>query len=1124
VEGITLTGRGTAINAGAAINLAVGDSMAISAAVNPAGVDQTVSWVSGNPAVAAVSNGTISALGAGDAVITVSSAIDPGKTIAFTVHVAGAAVPVTGITLDQSALTLSLGGTDAALAVSYAPANTTQTGVTWSSSDAAVATVTNGVVHAAGAGTAVITAASTVNKAVTASVTVNVAVPVTGIALDKTALSLNKDETGALTVTYTPANTTQTGVTWSSNSPAVATVSNNGTVTAVAEGTALITAASAADSRVFATCTVNVVTVVVPVTGITLNKTALSLNKDGTDTLRVTYTPAATTQTGLIWSSSNTNVATVSDDGTVTAVAEGTADITAASTADSKVFAACTVNVVSIVIPVTGIALDKAALSLNKGETGALTAAYTPATTTQQGLTWSSSNPAVATVSGNGTVTAVAAGSADITAASTANSSVFAACTVTVTVPLTGISLNPNPLTITGAGTTGSFTVTYVPADTTQTGVSWSSSNPAVATVSGGRVTAVAGGTAFITATSTANSTVTANATVNVVIPLTGITLNQTSLSLSKGGTGALTVAYTPTTTTQTGVTWSSSDPAVATVSDGAVTAVGSGTATITATSTANNAISASAAVNVTAFLAGIRLSPDTLNVGTERTGALTVVYDPPDTTQKGVSWSSSDASVATVTGYAGGGKVTGVGAGTATITVTSTADGSKTASARVNVFVTVPITGLGLDTVSLNLNKGDFHALTPVFTPTDTTDTDIIWSSSNPAVATVDSATGVITAVGGGPAVITATSAADDTVTVNCTITVTVPLKGISLNPDPLTITGLGNTGSFAVIYDPEDTTQRGVTWSSDDDDVATVDPDTGKITAVAAGTATITATSADDNTVTADCAVTVTVPLTGISLTPDPLTITGAETTGSFTVTYIPADTTQQGVTWSSSNAAVAKVDSGTGVITAEGGGTAVITATSKANNTVTASAVVNVVIPVISITLDKSALTLTEGRTGALTVTYNPADTTQRGVTWSSDDDDVATVDPDTGEITAKADGSATITATSKENSGISASCALTVQETFNGAEVSIEFKGLEDETITLNTTVAPWGDLVVTAPAGFNRYLWYRDGGFSASTTIPTWTSYPAGPGLHYITVIVEEDGYHFSKTLIYTVGY
>jgi uncharacterized protein YjdB len=596
-------------------------------------------------------------------------------------------------------------------------------------------------------------------------------------------------------------------------------------------------------------------------------------------------------------------------------------------------------------------------------------------------------------------------------------------------VPITGITLDQTTLNLTLGGADATLTVSYAPANASQTGITWSSSNTAVATVTNGVVHAAGAGTAVITAASTANNRITAGATVNVIIPVAGIALDQSSLNIITGGADiTLGVSYAPANATQTGVTWSSSNAAVATVANGVVHAVSAGTAVITAVSAANSTVTAFCAVTVTAPPPGISLSPNPLTInGPGNIGAFTVVYNPPDAAQTGITWSSNNASVAAVN--AATGVITAVAPGSAVITARSTANNTVTASATVNVLI--PIAGIALNQTTLNLYKGDTNVLTVTYIPANTTQTGVTWSSSNPAVATVFN----------------------------------------------------------------------------------------GTVTAVAEGTATITATSAVNTGISKTATVNVVIPVTGFTLDKATLSLNKGETGVLAVASYTPSDTTQRDVTWSSSNPAVAMVANGT--VTAVSGGTAVITATSTADNTVTAYCTVNVTVPITGLSLP-SAFTLGVGSDCLLTVTYTPPDTTQTGVTWSSSDPSVATVS--NGTVAAKAAGSATITATSTANNSIVGSCALTVKETYNAAEVTIVFEGLEDETITLDTAVAPGNQLIITAPAGFDRYLWYMDGSFYGSTTMPT-RSFSLGPGRHYISVIVEEGGHHFSKTLIYnTVGY
>ncbi len=177
----------------------------------------------------------------------------------------------------------------------------------------------------------------------------------------------------------------------------------------------------------------------VAVTGVTLNKTTTSLTIGQTETLTATVAPANATDQTVTWSSSNTAVATVAN-GVVTAVAAGTANITVTTTDGSKT-ATCAVTVTTGTTPppatvaVTGVTLNKTTTSLTVGQTETLTATVAPANATDQTVTWSSSNTAVATVA-NGVVTAVAAGTANITVTTT-DGNKTATCAVTVTAPST---------------------------------------------------------------------------------------------------------------------------------------------------------------------------------------------------------------------------------------------------------------------------------------------------------------------------------------------------------------------------------------------------------------------------------------------------------------------------------------------------------------------------------------------------------------------------------------------------------------------------------------------------------------------------------------------------------------
>ena len=255
-------------------------------------------------------------------------------------------------------------------------------------------------------------------------------IAVNSVVITPATLELNLGQTAQLTAKITPANAPNKTVTWGSSNTTVATVSASGEVTAIAAGSTTITVTTQ-DGHKAATCAVTVTTTTVGVTGVTLNKTTLSLVKDAKETLVATVAPENTTDKTVIWLSSDETIATVSASGEVTAVKVGTATIMATSVADNSKTATCAVTVTAATVAVTGVTLNKNATSLNVGATETLTATVNPTNATNKNVTWSSSNTAIATVSASGVVTAKSAGTATITV-TTQDGGKKATCTVTV--------------------------------------------------------------------------------------------------------------------------------------------------------------------------------------------------------------------------------------------------------------------------------------------------------------------------------------------------------------------------------------------------------------------------------------------------------------------------------------------------------------------------------------------------------------------------------------------------------------------------------------------------------------------------------------------------------------------
>ena len=492
------------------LNIKTGATEQLTAKVQPTdATNSKVTWSSNEPTVAEVDQtGMITAKKEGSAVITVTAQDGSGKTATCQVNVTD--IKVSGITLSASTLAMQTEDVKQLSVTNITPANATNKALKWESKNTWVATVDeSGNVTAKNPGEATITVTAADNGGAQATCKVTVTertapvIKVTQIQLSQTRVSLNEGKELQLTATVLPANATNQSLTWSSSVEGVATVDPTGKVTAIKAGTTVITATAKDDSGISASCTVQVTVPTVKVTGITLNKTTASVVKGKTVALTATVTPDTATDKTIKWTTSNKNVATVSTDGVVTAVAAGTAIITATAADDREVKATCKITVTNPVVKVTKVTLNKTTASVVKGKTLTLTATVTPTNATNKKVTWKSSNTKIATVDSNGKVTAKAAGTATITCTAADGSGKSAACKITVKNPpvkVTKLKINKTSVDLL-KGKTVQLKVTVTPSNATNKAVTWTSSNKKIATVtSNGLVKAVRTGTVTITA------------------------------------------------------------------------------------------------------------------------------------------------------------------------------------------------------------------------------------------------------------------------------------------------------------------------------------------------------------------------------------------------------------------------------------------------------------------------------------------------------------------------------------------------------------------------------------------------------------------------------------------------
>lgn len=673
----------------------------------------------------------------------------------------------------------------------------------WKSSNEKVVTVENGVLTAVGMGNATVTATATDGSGKKASVKVVVStlarsVTVTGSHYVGAGCSIQLEaEVGDIDVK-------NRNVIWSSKYPDIAKVDKNGKVTAVAkEGSTVITAEAADGSGVKAEHVVYVMRIKDKVDISSADGAAAITEKSGKKTaendmsqnesilLRANFSEGSEEKDGypkqVKWSTSDQKIATVTAEGTgstatVTFLKSGTVSIIATANDGTGTKDSCQIKVTNTnpKVAITGpkqVASNKK-ITLSAGNTE---------------VTWTSSNPSIATVNAKGQVKAKnTTGNVLITATAkeggiNPNSDTY---NVAVCPAVSGVDIMLNGTKVTkqniGVDMLKGYNGGKLDLDfeiqgnnKENVGVTWKSSKTSVATVdSEGIVTVNKGGTTKITATANDGSGKSAYVTVVIAKQITKIEPKDgtCNITLAYGKSRQLAVTYKPLSATTKKVKWISEDPGSVSVNNNGVIKAkryiqnDKGYVTIKASAIDNSGVECEFNVYVTAPTNKVEIT----KAGSQYTSIIGLDYDVSEAKinlqanlidgngrtleNQNVTWKSSDTKIAKIDTQ---GVVTGLAKGKVTITATA-CDGSKK-SGKVTLYVGKLITALTLDgelEAGITLKKGTTKTIAPkiTITPLTATNQTLSYKSSDTRVATIDK-NGKITAKGAGIAEITVTT-----------------------------------------------------------------------------------------------------------------------------------------------------------------------------------------------------------------------------------------------------------------------------------------------------------------------------------------------------------------------------
>ena len=1050
------------LNPATATSVIVGNSITVTTTVSPAAApDKSLTWSSSDVSIVTVSNtGVLITKKVGSVVITATSVQNP--TVKATVTVTVVPEAVTSITFTPAASTTMTVGGSQTITVAVAPTTATDKSVTWTSSDASLATVSStGVVSALKAGTVTITCTSVQNAEISQTVTIIISdIMPSGIAITPTgAQSVFAGSSITLTATITPIDAANQNVTWTTSDASIATVSNSGVVSAFKTGTVTITVMSNAVSTLKTTCSVTVNPVAVNSIGFS-PAASTTMTVGGTQTITTVVSPTTATDKSLLWTSSDASIATVSGSGVVSALKAGIATITCTSVQNPTVNQIVTITV-SDILPASIALSPSTTQTVNVGSSLVITSTISPSNAANQKVTWSTSDATIAMVDETGKITGVKAGTVTITATSNALSTVKNSVTVIVSnVLISTISVTPASTALV-VGQTTQLTASVAPTNATLKTYKWSSSDISKLTVdANGNIKAIATGTVTINATADDAGGVkgTCIVTITPVMPIS-ISAGNIALLTSETSGKTITYSFTPDSTTNKTVTFTSSDKAIATVdANGLVKPVGVGETTVIIQSSADASVKKVLTVTVSATvydIVSVTLSPSTVTLSPTKTQSLTTTLNPTNASVTSISWSSDNNSVATVDGN---GVVTALTPGTVNVTLTvNTPGASKSASVLVSVQA-ILVSSITLDQTTLSLTTASNPvSLAATILPVDATNPSVVWTSDNSAVVTVSQA-GVVSVAGIGSATVTCTSKDASGKSASCIVTVTnVPPTGMILDSSSVAL-HVGETLTMVASVLPSNAPQ-GVIWTIADNTVATINVN-GTITALKAGTTSITAISQESSLISKTIALKVTtIPVTEILLDQTNLILNLLSPATKITATVNPSKATDNSVAWTVSPSGIVSVTGG--VVTVEALGTATILCTANDGNGAKASCFVTVTnVDPSGISLDSASVALKVRGTVTLHATITPTIAPQ-SVVWSIADNSIATVDS-YGTITALKAGSTTIMATSSTLTTVSKTIPLVVSAipvTGITLDQSSLIVNLPTASVTLGATVVP-----------------------------------------------------------------
>lgn len=1093
--------------------------------------------------------GKVTGVTGGTANVTITSKDDPSISVTVPIKVTvatGSVIPVGSGTIN-----LVVGDTeDVSSLVSVTPSDATNKELTYTVNDTGIATVdSTGKLTAVAKGSTTITVASKENPAKNCTFIVNVSdlvIPITGITVNGDSnLSYKVDDSDNLSnkITVNPAGYTE-NLTWVTSDNKVATVDTNGQLVIVGAGNCTITVTGGSQS---ATINITASPNIVNVESIQADENVIAL-KEGTSanvSSNFSVLPADATNKVLSYEIVDTDIATVDNSGLVVAKKVGTTSLTVKTTDGTNISRTITIEVTKDTVDISGVSINGSnKVNVDKGNVVDLGSkvVITPDTATNKDLVWSSNNGCV-TVDSSGKVTGVANGTATITGTTTDGSNISVSFEVTVSTPskpelITKLDILNSKLNLRVGDVE---TLGYIIEPATNKNFKWTTSNSGVVSVLDGVVKGLKEGYATITLEATDASglkdsiDVYVDAIPQVTIPLNSISFSKALVNMNVGYTVSLPVIVANpvnTTVDLSGVTYSSDDESVVRVVNGELQAVGRGNAIVTATI---NGKTAELVVMVKQPITTFEIVEDSIDVIVGENYTLNYTIEPTDYDGK-IIWTSSDNNIATVSNT---GRITAIKEGAVEITG-KTSDGKIVDTVLVQTKPLVIIeTGFDINQSKIIVAQGMEVPLSWKFTPANTTQVDVTWTSTNDGIASVSNK-GIVTANTIGTVIVTGETVNGHIDFLEVEVVDKIDVDGYNpafieyIDQEIELLKGERKAVNYSIN---NDASFQAVLWSSSNDSIATVD-DNGIVTGVNQGVTTVEVQTYDstlniqDINATTGSAISLmssranmgsisyvtTKVISKVSSIVTDIDATELTIGESKSVGYeiYPLDATNKNVIITSDNPAIVKIEGGN--IVGVGKGFTTVWVTTEDGNFKDRMTVFVKEAPVEPdvlaerIDLDKGNYTIVEGQKGVINYTVLPLNATDNSVTFTVGDSSIATVD-ENGKISGVKAGTTTVEVISKANTNVKATAVITVEKApitvipvtgvsvgvgnlslnvgdthrlqatvypINASNKNVTYKSLDSNIVTVNSV----GDIIAKASGSTQVVVTTQDGGFQA----------------------------------------